>query len=56
MIIFVVFITTRENLSNIPSLPCKSFVNPLTDIQITAEEVTQQLTSLQPRKSAGPDH
>ena len=44
---------TRENLDNMPSLPPRIFGISLSDIQITFEEVSQQL--LRSHKSAGPD-
>ena len=46
---------TRENLENIPVLPPKNFDSPLTNIQITSDEVSQQLSRLQSHNSAGPD-
>ena len=37
---------TRENLDNIPSLPPRIFGISLSDIQVTFEEVSQQLLRL----------
>ena len=46
---------TRENLDSIPSLPPRISGISLTDIQMTSQEVLQQLLRLKPHKSAGPD-
>ena len=44
---------TRENLDSICSLPIYGIS---LDIQLTSEEVSQQLLRLQSHKSAGSDH
>ena len=46
---------TRKNLDSIPSLPHRTSGISLIDIQITSQEVLQQLLRLKPHKSAGPD-
>ena len=46
---------TRKHLDNIPSLSPRIFGISLSDVQITFEEVSQQLLRLQSHKSAGPD-
>ena len=52
---FFASVFTDEDLTNIPSFHDRQFLNPLSDITLTSENVSKKLCSLNPTKSPGID-
>ena len=47
---------TQENMDDMPAPPEIDFDTPLTDFEISSEEVYELLCNLKPSKSPGPDN